>query len=562
MELEEAISSLIAQSERVMRAQGRLRALLRATQAVMEQSDLTLVLRSIVEAGIELVGAQYGAMGVISPEGDALEQFLYVGMTDEEAARIGHLPEGGGLLGALVTDPHPIRLSRMADDARAVGFPVNHPPMGSFLGVPVRVRGEVFGNLYLTNHEDGDFTEEDEQLIEALALTAGFAIDNARLLAESQNRAAWMTAAAELSAGIISTPLETAFDLLVNRVRAVSRADQITLLIPNPEDGKFRVAAVSGSGEGTLRGSAVDPSTAFAGEVLDDAAPHARPKQHPADPDPLLVSIDGVTGPAIAVPLRTRARFWGVLCIARTPDGNRFTPAEIEGAADLASRASLALELARAGEDSQRALLADDRRRIARDLHDHVIQQLFGAGLGLQALGSSLGPGPDADTLTQTIDQLDDAIGQIRTVIFALSHRDDASVRHRILDVVGELSGSARRPPAIRFTGPVDLTVRDGVATDVVAVVRELLSNAIHHAHADHISLEVAVVDGHVTVVVEDDGVGIGTTARRSGLSNLADRAADRRGGFEIDSSEGGTTARWTAPTVFSSPTQPLREAP
>ena len=172
----------------------------------------------------------------------------------------------------------------------------------------------------------------------------------------------------------------------------------------------------------------MDPAAAFAGRVLDDAAAHSQPKLHAAERDPLLVSHEGVTGPAMAVPLRTHAQFWGVLCIARSPDGERFSPAEIEGAADLASRASIALELARAGEDARRALLADDRRRIARDLHDHVIQQLFGAGLGLQALASRLGPGPDGDSLGETIDQLDDAIGQIRTVIFALSHRDDASV--------------------------------------------------------------------------------------------------------------------------------------
>jgi len=188
-ELEEAIASLIEQSERVLRAQGRLRALLRATQAVLEQSDLTLVLRSIVEAAIELVGAQYGAMGVINPGRDALEQFLYVGLTEEEAAAIGHLPEGRGLLGALITDPHPIRLTHIADDERSVGFPAHHPPMESFLGVPVRVHGEVFGNLYLTNAGRRAFTEEDEQLVEALALTAGFAIENARLLAETRIRA-------------------------------------------------------------------------------------------------------------------------------------------------------------------------------------------------------------------------------------------------------------------------------------------------------------------------------------------------------------------------------------
>ena len=270
-ELEAAISSLIAQSERVLRAQGRLRALLRATQAVMEQSDLTQVLRSIVEAAIELVGAQFGAMGVINAEQDGLEQFVYVGLSAEDAAAIGHLPTGRGLLGALITDPHPIRLAHIADDERSVGFPAHHPPMESFLGVPVRVRGEVFGNLYLTNAGSRDFTEEDEQLVEALALTAGFAIENARLLAETRIRARWMTAAAELSAGISSTPTDTALDLIVNRVRDVSGADQVTVLIPNPQDGRLQVGAATGPDEAILRGAAFEPSSSFAGRVLDDA---------------------------------------------------------------------------------------------------------------------------------------------------------------------------------------------------------------------------------------------------------------------------------------------------
>lgn len=306
----------------------------------------------------------------------------------------------------------------------------------------------------------------------------------------------------------------------------------------------------------------MDPASAFAGRVLDDAAAHSQPKLHGAQRDPLLVSREGVSGPAMAVPLRTHAQFWGVLCIARTPDGDRFSPAELEGAADLASRASIALELTRAGDDARRALLADDRRRIARDLHDHVIQQLFGAGLGLQALASRLGPGPDGDSLGETIDHLDDAIGQIRTVIFALSHRDDASLRHRLLDVVGEVSGSARHPPAVRFTGPVDLTVRDHLATEVVAVARELLSNAIRHAHADHVSLEVATQDGIVSVVVQDDGVGIDDSALRSGLDNLRDRAAHLRGSFRVESSKDGTIAHWTAPTAPRFPNGSAAEAP
>jgi signal transduction histidine kinase len=413
----------------------------------------------------------------------------------------------------------------------------------------------VFGNLYLTNHQDDGFSDEDEQLLAALAATAGFAIENARLLSEAKVRAHWMTAATELSAAILSTATATALDLLATRVKEASGAEQVTVLLPSQDDVRFRVAATNGGAEGALRTAVIDPGTVFAGRVLDDPRPHSQPRRPIDTDDPLLVSREGVSGPAMAIPLQNGPLFWGVLCIARGPEASRFTPAEIEGAVDLSSRASIALELARAGEEAQRALLADDRRRIARDLHDHVIQQLFGAGLGLQALAGSIGPGPAAEGIRQTIDQLDDAIAQIRTVIFALSHRDDTSVRHRVLDVVGEVSSGARRPPAIRFNGPVDLLVRDELAADVVAVTRELLSNAIRHAQADHVSLDVTAADDRVAVTVEDDGGGIPTDAALSGLDNLRHRAERRRGSFVAESSPAGTTIRWSAPTGSASAT-------
>lgn len=545
--LEEALSSLLDHGERVMRTQSRLRALLHANQLVVEQIDLPRVLRRVVEAATELVDAQYGAMGVLTPERDALEQFIYVGMTDEEATAIGHLPEGHGLLGALITDPHPIRLTEMSADPRAAGFPPRHPPMGTFLGVPVRVRGEVFGNLYLTNRRSGTFSEEDEQLVAALAATAGFAIDNARLFADSRTRERWASAAGELTSAILSTPTEMALDLIASRILEVSGAARVSVLLAGSDAEGHQVAAVRGDDETALRGRVLHPPL-LATTAIDTLAPQAVTRLREPTDDPLLVHAGGQTGAALAVPLRSRTRLWGAVVIARDPDEARFSAAEIDSAGDLASRASVALELAHAREDAQRALLADDRRRIARDLHDHVIQQLFGTGLALQAVASGLGPGPEAQTIGDAIDQLDDAITQIRTVVFALSHRDESSVRHRLLDVVGSLSALGRRPPSIRFTGPVDHLIRDGLATDVVAVARELLSNAIRHAAADHVSVEVSAHDGSVTVTVTDDGIGIPADAVRRGLTNLRERAESRSGTLVVTTSDAGTSAAWTVP--------------
>lgn len=553
LELDEALAALLAHAERVRMTQERLRSLLAATQAVVEESDLSVVLRRIAEAAVTLVDAEYGALGVIAPEGDLLEEFIYVGLPESEAVAIGHLPTGHGLLGALIADPRPIRLTHMRSDDRASGFPSHHPHMDSFLGVPVRVRGEVFGNLYLTNRRTGQFTAEDEQLIEALATTAGFAVENARLLEQARTRERWMTTAAELSAAVLSSPTETALDLIAGRVFDLPEAEQVTVLLARDGEPDLQVAAVRGPGESTLRGATVAADASCAGEALQSQRALSFPRRASTE-DPLRLHEDGLEGPALVTPLRTRARLWGVVCVSRNPSARRFTATEVESAADLGSRASIALELAHAREEGERSMLADDRRRIARDLHDHVIQQLFGTGLTLQAVATGIPAGPAAQRLTESVAQLDDAIAQIRTVIFALSRSDSSSLRHRVIDVVTELTASLPHPPALRFIGPVDHTVVGALAADVLAVVRELLSNAVRHAKADSISVEVGVRGEAVSITVEDNGAGIPDTRRRSGLDNLAHRAQQHGGGLSLTSGTSGTVATWWAPVSEDGP--------
>ncbi|WP_081782673.1 MULTISPECIES: sensor histidine kinase [unclassified Microbacterium] len=536
----------------VLAAEDRLRALLAATQSVVQPLDLPIVLRRIARAAADLVDAEYGALGVIAPDRHGLEQFVYVGMTDAEAVRIGHLPEGHGLLGALITDPASIALPEISSDPRAVGFPPHHPPMHSFLGVPVRVHGEVFGNLYLTNRRHGKFTDEDTALVEALATTAGFVIANARLFAQARAREEWMTAAVELSAALLSTPRAAALDLLATRVHQVAGADRVAVLLVADDDGFLQVAAARGSDEESLRGALLAEADTFAGAVIRDALPRVAEDRSGPAADPLVVRAAGAAGPAMAIPLRSQTRLWGIVAVARAPGAAAFTPADVTAAAELGARASLALDLAHAREGQERALLADERARIARDLHDHVIQQLFGAGLTVRAVAGALEPGPAADRLDAAVGELDDAIAQIRTAIFALSARDADTLRHRVIDVVAGLSSHMSRPPTVRFRGPIDHAVGGRRSEDVVAAARELLSNAVRHADADRISVEVTARNGWLTVHVADDGDGMGTRTRRSGLQNLQDRAQRHGGDLHVESSRAGTSVRWCIPMTAS----------
>lgn len=547
-QLDSALAGLLSDSGDPVAAPTRLRDLLRATQSVVEPIDLPAVLRRIVEAAVGLVDAEYGALGVLSAGRDSLEQFIHVGLEESEAARIGHLPEGRGLLGELITHPHALAVADIAADPRASGFPAHHPAMTTFLGVPIRVGGDVFGNLYVTNRRGGPFTAEDRALVEALGATAGLVIANARLFAEARTRERWLAAATELSAALLSAPPATGADLIAARVLEVAHAERAAVLVGADAGDPLRIVAARGTGEENLRGALVPASDTFAAAVLQDSRPHLAPRSAAAASDPLVIHQGGDAGPALAFPLRTQTRLWGVVTAARAPGAATFTAAEGDAAAELGSRAVLAFELAEAREQQERSLLAEDRRRIARDLHDHVIQQLFGTGLQIQAVAGSLGSGEEADLLESAVRQLDDAMAQIRTIIFALSSRHSDSLRHDIIDVVAEFSASVRRPPTIRFTGPIDHAVRPHTVPDVVAAVRELLSNAVHHAGADHISVEVAAAGGSLSVHVIDDGHGFRVRRRWSGLANLRERARAHGGDLDLESSAAGTTAHWTVP--------------
>ncbi len=546
-DLDRALEDIVANAQRVLATQGRLRHLLEANRAVVEQLDLAEVLRRITRAAVKLVDAEYGALGVVAPDG-TLEQFIHVGISSESAELIGNLPEGHGLLGAVIDAGKPIRIEHLSDDARSSGFPDPHPAMDGFLGVPIRVRDVVFGNLYLTNRADGPFTQEDEDLVTALAATAGIAIANARLFDDSKRRQQWSAAIAEVTSALLSGTSEDALAVVADQVASIVDADLVCIVVRAQREGYLLVDTARGHRSEVVLGRVYPALGSLVGRALAAGAPAST--DTPMSSEHLDWMPD--LGPSVAIPLIAFGSSLGALTITRAVGGARFTDAELQLAAEFAAQASVGIQLARGRTDSVQLELVEERNRIARDLHDHVIQRLFASGLSLQSL-IARAPVALQGKLGDQVDAIDVAIGEIRTAVFTLSSRPAArpvAVRHLVLDVVSEYSSGLGAAPRLTFSGPVDLLVDGPLASDVVAVVREGLSNIVRHADSTACSVDVTVSGNRVTVTVDDDGQGMPTTSgRSSGTANLADRAAAHGGDFTMTPRlPRGTSLLWTAP--------------
>ena len=549
LELDQLLTQLIDRAQDVVAARDRLRGLLRANRLIIGDLALPVVLRRIAEAARDLVQARYAALGVLGPDG-GLEQFIHVGVDDETVARIGHLPEGKGLLGALIDDPRPIRLANLADDPRSVGFPEGHPAMSCFLGVPIRIRDEVYGNLYLTEREGGPFTAEDEELVAALAATAASAIDNARLYAEAGRRQRWLEASTEITRQLLSSEGEPPLSVIARRLHEMADADVVAVVLPTADPQRLMVEVATGEQAAQLTALSYPVEDTIAGVAINTGRPVL--VGDVTQQQSYLVHLAQLTpvGPMMALPLLGTQGSRGAVLVARVPGRHRFNEADLDIATTFAQHAAVALELADARADQQRMMLLEDRDRIARDLHDHVIQRLFAAGLGVQSVAASAGSDSGASRLNTIVDDLDETIRQIRTTIFELRGPltpQPSTVRSQVVDVIDEVVPMLGFSPALRFTGPVDTIVPDEVAGDLIAVVREALSNIARHAHASAAAVEVTATPAQLTVDVADNGVGIGESKRRSGLANLA-RRAERYGGSLTLPDHEGTQLRWTIP--------------
>jgi signal transduction histidine kinase len=443
------------------------------------------------------------------------------------------LPEGKGLLGALIQDPEPIRLRRMTDDDRSAGFPDPHPAMTSFLGVPILVRGEVFGNLYLTEREGGDFSTEDEELVTALAVTGGVAIQNARLYDEAQRRQAWLRASTEIAQQLLSAQGEEPLRLIARQACQVADADVATVVLPTADGQRLIVEVATGLGADELTALTSPIDGTLVGLVFKSGHPVLVADVNEDEQHTVHLSEVVPVGPVMVLPLGGSQQVRGALVIGRLRGRRRFEDADLDMAMTFAHHAAIALELADARADQQRIVLLEERDRIARDLHDHVIQRLFALGLTVQSVAKALDDRGPAARLGQVVVDIDETIRQTRTSIFQLRGPlgpETGSVRTRLLAVAAEVGQMLGFEPHVTFAGPVDAVVPEPVVDDLVAVLREALTNVARHAEATRVEVGVGTTTSALTLTVKDDGVGIGETERRSGLANLRQRAEHHGG--------------------------------
>jgi signal transduction histidine kinase len=511
------------------------KALLEAVTAISSDLDLRSVLTRLVEAATQLTGAKYAALGVIGGDG-LLVEFVTTGLSEEERRLIGDLPRGRGILGLLIHEPEAIRMPELAAHPASVGFPPHHPPMDTFLGVPVRIRGTVFGNLYLTEKRDGlQFTEQDEQLVEALARAAGFVIENARAYGLSELRRRWLEASAELTE-TLQPPIELdhARDAITRMARSVSGV-RATALLGEADPAR----------EGLVLSVACDPGDEA---LVDVALTRIASDYDPAGAE--VVELATADLGALVIPLRAHLARGGALIALhdRIPAPG---VEERELLASFADQAGLALDRAQAVVERGELAVISDRERIARDLHDVVIQRLFATGLQLQGVASLSSDPAIEGRLERAVDDLDLTIKAIRGTIFELQHRQSNSLRAEIRGLVREYVPILGFAPVVLTSGPVDSVVPTHVREQLLPVLREAVSNVARHALADQAQIEVRVCDNELRLTVVDDGIGLAEDRTESGLRNVRRRASELGGTVEVMRNDSrGTTLVWQVPLV------------
>ncbi len=531
--------------------------LIEAMLVVTAGLELDNTLRAIVHTAIELVDARYGALGVRETDKNSkqLAEFVYEGIDDRTRVLIGDLPRGHGVLGLLFEQPKPIRLADMSAHPSSVGFPANHPPMKTFLGVPVQVRDEIFGNLYLTEKAGGqEFTEDDEVVVQALAAAAGIAIANARLYEESRIRQQWLEATQDVAAVVLAggEPAEV-LELITERVLTLTESVCAYLALqedpemPSEEVSELVVASAAGADSEGILGQRISLDGSHTGAAYRDL--EGSWTDGPGGGLRLDSSVK--YGPALTSPLRAGQSVIGVLTVMRSAEMPTLDAAGRTMMTAFADQAALALQLANSQRRMRELDVVSERDRIARDLHDHVIQRLFAVGLSLQGTAQRARTPEIKARLSETINDVQTIVQDIRHSIFDLHSSTSAEapvLRKRLHAVVAEMTAETELRTSIRLAGPVSV-LTSTIFDHVEAVLRESLSNVVRHAHASTVSVKLNIGDD-VVLEVADNGIGLPEElSRRSGLANMAARTEESGGSFSAGKGPaGGTVVRWSVP--------------
>lgn len=550
--IDELLTDFVDRAGELVSAQQRMQGLLSAVVALAEDLSLEAVLHRVVSSACHLVQAEYGALGVIGHD-RALSHFITVGIDEDLARKIGPLPTGHGVLGLLIRDPKPLRLHDLSQHPDAYGFPRNHPQMKSFLGVPIRVRDVVFGNLYLTQKKGGgDFTDEDEDLAEALAAAAGVAIENARLYDDARRRTAWLQACMDVTGKMMGDEevpegQDGGLDMIAARALRESRSVLALILVQEDTSGLYRIAG----GAGNLAPSWVGRVLSFGSEEIHAVLAAGNAALVEDASSALGAGGDLASCRLLVIDLSARGTHHGLLVLLRERSSGTFTTTDLDMGPVFGSHVALALELARAHRMREQIAVFSDRDRIARDLHDVVIQRLFAAGLSIQSLRRYMTDESAARTIQAVTAELDGTIRELRNTIYSLSGSatEKELLSSRVLQTVRSGAQSLPFVPLLTLTGPIDAIRDEETALNILAVITEGLSNCVRHSEADSIRVSVSVDDGSVRILIQDNGTGFSAPSPGNGLANMRHRAASLGGSFDIASSpETGTALTWTAP--------------
>ena len=563
LRLDVLLRELVNRAQDIIGVEHKLHRLLDAVVSVASEQSLPDTLRRITELAAELSDAEFAALGVIGPDQTQLAEFITVGMGPHARSEIGDLPSGKGILGLIITHPEPLRLPDLRLHPASFGFPANHPPMGTFLGVPIRVRAEVFGNLYLTEKRGGgQFTEQDEDLMVALAAAAGIAIENARLFEETRRRERWLAASSEVTSRLLrGAQTSETTQLIVDKAAEIVDADAAFLLLRDEdEDNVLTVRAATAPRDTARPGIKVDQCYLLSDDAADRLFVAGQAWSFGSES--LAIQPMPDDGPAIGqdrhgvlVPLGSGGRTLGVLCVTRHRDAIPLREADVRMVHTFAGHAALAVEFSRASADRQRLAIYEDRDRIARDLHDLIIQRLFAIGLGLQGVLPTIA-GNDVihSKVSTSVDDLDETIHDVRKAIFSLQEPQERAtgLRGEILRAVSRAASALNFEPRLTMEGPLDSAVPSSLHSDLLAVIGEALTNVARHAKGRTAEVRVAVnvAERTVTVLVEDDGVGPSPDdVPGHGTVNLAVRAQRLGGSFALLSREaGGARLIWSVP--------------